>query len=200
MGLMTLDQIAIKNGADKGSTHPVKGHDFARHYDQAFRHIRLAQIRVLEIGCGGGESMRMWLEYFENAFIFGVDIVEKTNPWNTPGTNVHPRYQFLQGNQSDPVMWQCLFANWGKPFDIVIDDGSHMSDDVNSCLIHLWPAVRSGGYYCIEDLGCSYSSIFQRSPKSPMDVLIDKLNPLHIGYSDIDSIYFAQELAIIRKR
>lgn len=198
--MMTFDEIAIKHGADKGSTHHVKGHDFARHYDKLFAPIRLDNLRVMEIGCGGGESMRAWLEYFPNAHVFGVDIVEKTNPWNTPGSNVHPRYQFLHGDQSDYTMWQCLFANWGKPFDIIIDDGSHMSDHVLACLAHTWGVVAPGGYYCIEDLGCSYSSIFKKTPQTPMDILKYRLDQLHQGGSDTDFYYFANELAVIRKK
>ena len=195
---VSLDEIAISNGADKGSTHHVKGHDFARHYERAFAAFREKAIRLLEIGCGGGESMRMWLEYFPNAFIFGVDVVEKTNPWNTPGSEVHPRYKFLHGNQSDPVMWKCLVANWGAPFDIIVDDGSHMSDDVLNCFTFTWPLVKSGGFYCIEDLACSYSSIFLKG-QSPMEMLKERLDQLHHD-SDMDSIYFSKELAIIKKK
>lgn len=194
---MTLDEIAVKHGADKGSQHHVKGHDFARHYDKIFGNLREMRLRILEVGCGGGDSMRMWLEYFPNAFVFGVDIVENTNPWNTPGTDIHERYKFLQGNQSDPVMWKCLFANWGRPFDIIIDDGSHMSDDVLNCFRHVWPAVRSGGFYCIEDLACSYSSIFIKG-QTPMEQLKIMTDQIHHG-SDIDFIYFAKELAVIGK-
>jgi hypothetical protein len=203
VGLKTLDQICIEMGADKASQHHVRGHDYARHYDQLFSLVRKDPLRLLEIGVGGGESIMSWLEYFPNALVFGVDIVSNTNPWNTPDAKADPRYKFLQGNQSDPTMWKCLFANWGGYFDIVIDDGSHMSGDVQTTFPILWPAVTDGGIYCIEDTGVTYttSTIFH-TPGFPthsswIKALVEQTNR---GSEHFDAMFVFEELVALIKK
>jgi len=203
--MKTLDEICIEKGADKGSTHPVKGHDFARHYDRFFSPLRFDKLQLLEIGVGGGESVQSWLEYFPSAYVYGVDIVSNTNPWNNPDPDhrADPRYRFLQGNQSDKTMWACLCANWGSDFDIIIDDGSHINTDIIASFNFMWDCITPGGLYCIEDLGSGYTpgSVHVHPGAPPhsawLHAFVDKLNTSPGG---IDSVYFAPELAIIRKR
>ncbi len=203
--MRSLDEIAISNGADKGSTHPVHGHDYARHYQQLFEPLRLHKIRLLEVGVGGGESVRTWLDYFSIAHVYGVDIVEKTNPWNTPGSGVHPRYDFLQGNQSDPTMWACLAVNWGYPFDIIIDDSSHMSCDVVRGFSNAWPLLASGGFYALEDTGVTYTTgtIFH-TPGFPthFEWIHDKVSAANIGTkaTEIDGVFVFSGLVILSKK
>jgi spermidine synthase len=43
-----------------------------------------------------------------------------------------------------------------KGFDIIIDDGSHKSEDINGTFIFFYPHLNPGGIYLIEDLHCSY--------------------------------------------
>jgi len=42
-------------------------------------------------------------------------------------------------------------------YDLVIDDGSHIAEDVLGVLAHCWKWVKPGGYYVIEDMGCTYN-------------------------------------------
>ena len=58
-------------------------------------------------------------------------------------------------DQGDPASLARL-ARDTEPYDVIIDDGSHkMSHQVNS-LRALWPAVRPGGAYVLEDLSTSF--------------------------------------------
>lgn len=204
---MTFDEICLKNGADKASSHPVKGHDYARHYDEAFYAIRNDQIKVLEIGVGGGESIRSWLDYFPNAHVYGCDIVANTNPWNThypAGTpNPNPRYDFLQGDQSSKTHWACYLAFSKTDFTVIVDDGGHFSGQVITTFECLWPAVVPGGFYCIEDLavGSTVGTVFL-TPGYPkhMDWLRDLIEKMNLGQNDIAEIHCSPELAILRKK
>jgi methyltransferase family protein len=203
MGMKTLDEIAIANGADKGSTHPVKGHDFARHYDRFFAPLRFDKLQLLEIGVGGGESIRTWLQYFPSAYIYGVDIVSNTNPWNTPDSQPDPRYRFLQGDQTDKTMWACLCANWGTEFDIIVDDGGHFNDGIITAFSCMWDCITPGGLYCVEDLGSGYTpgSVHVKPGFPPHSAWLHAfVDALHTSPGGFDSAYFAPELVIIRKR
>ena len=208
MGLMnTLDEIAIKCGADKGSRHPVRGHDYAVHYDMAFSFLREEKIKLLEVGVGGGESIRMWLDYFQAAHVYGCDIVSDTNPFNThypAGTpNPNPRYDFLQGDQGSKTHWACYLAFAGRDFSIIIDDGGHFSGQIITTFECLWPAVVPGGFYCIEDLaaGSTVGTVFL-TPNYPshMDFLKGLIEKMNLGENDIAEIHLSPELAIIQKR
>lgn len=201
---MTLDEIAIKYGTDKATRHPVGAHGYAPHYERFFSQFRDEPIKLLEIGVGGGESVRTWLEYFPNARIFGLDIVQNTNPWNTVNSGADPRYTFIQGDQTSKVMWACFLADAGKEWDVIIDDGSHCSDGVITSFDCLFPEIKKDRLYCIEDLGVAYGngSIFLKPDfQNHMEMckqLVDGMNMLENNH--VESVYFANELAIIRKK
>jgi hypothetical protein len=198
---MTLDEIAIKHGTDKATTHPVKGHGYSPHYARFFEELRNSPIKFLEIGVGGGESIRTWLEYFTKAQVFGVDMVENTNPWNSPKEKPHERYTFFQGTQESETFWSCFCANYGTDWDIVIDDGGHCSDQIITTHKCLWPHLKSGGLFCIEDLCTAYGGppFVPAGWQNHLDYIKDMLDHINQRENQIESIHFSCELAIIKK-
>jgi len=203
--MINLDEMAIEFGTDKASKHPTGGHDYARHYQELFRRFRDSETttKILEIGVGGGESIRLWLEYFGYwANAFGVDVVKNTNEWNDPDDTPHNGYTFSHGDQTDRTMWKCFLANHGRDFDIIIDDGGHCNNEIIISFEELWPHLKSGGLYCIEDLAVGYGegSVFIK-PGFPrhMDWLHSKLDELNKG-GDIDAMYFFRELVVFKKK
>jgi len=206
----TLDEIMLKHGADKASSHPAGGHDYARHYDRFFGALRDQKILLLEIGVGSGNSHRGWLDYFPHAIVFGVDQVHSTNAWNTPGplsidhlneiaqADGFGRYTFQRASQADFTFWKCLAADYPLDWTIIIDDGSHMIDDVVKTFDCAWPLVAHGGFYCIEDLGVG---------GTPGSVFLKPGYPTHMQFvhslmerADVDGFNYANELAILRKK
>jgi demethylmacrocin O-methyltransferase len=205
VGLKTLDQIATKHGTDKATSHPIvgdgKGHGYTPHYAAQFDAIRSDPIKLFEIGVGGGESIRTWLEYFDNARVFGVDNVQGTNPWNTVGAGTHLRYTFVSGDQSCETFWKCFVADYGSNWGVIVDDGSHLSKDVITTFNAMWPHVAPGGFYCIEDLGCSYgagSVHCKAGCPTHMDFIASLMDDINLK-DGIASLHFSKELAIFRK-
>lgn len=195
---MTLDEIAIKHGTDKATKHPlIKGHGYAPWYDDLFRSFRWKEIKFLEIGVGGGESIRTWLEYFPRAKVFGVDNNQGTNEWNTVGDPVDVRYKFVYGDQSDPTFWKCFAADYGSNWTIIIDDGGHKGQEVITSFEGLWPLVASGGLYCIEDLLVAYG----QTPNQ-VEFLKELVDDMHKseGLADIEAVFFFRELAVLFKK
>ena len=144
--MKTLDEIArsVSPGGDKDSAH----HGYTPHYDEVFSPFRDKPIRLLEIGVEFGLSLNIWLEYFQNVHVTGVDINDN-NVRNS-------RFTFVKGDQRSPDFWKLFFVEIGGDFDIVIDDGCHKSSGIITSFEAIWPHVKSGGLYCIEDLMCSY--------------------------------------------
>jgi MycE methyltransferase N-terminal len=148
---MDLGGLSARFGSDKWASF----HWYTQHYDRHFARFRAKPIRLLEIGIGGyqyedrgGESLRMWQRYFPRGLVYGLDIFAK------PGV-CGPRMRAVQGDQSDPEFLDELGRRLG-PFDIVIDDGSHVNDHVKTSFGSLFPHVRLGGLYVIEDLQTAY--------------------------------------------
>jgi hypothetical protein len=195
----SLDQICIKHGTDKATTHSVKGHGYAPVYDRHFDHLRQQPIKLIEIGVGGGESIRAWLDYFPAAKVFGVDTVHHTNEWNNPERSPNGRYTFVNGDQSDTTFWRCFEADYGRDWDIVIDDGGHFSGQVVTAYTCLWPLLAPAGLYCIEDLACAYSGIFQTpSMTTHLAFLRALMDDVH-EKEGIEWMQFSKELVILKK-
>lgn len=140
-----LDAIGIRHGTDKSS----RNHGYLPIYDRELSSLRAKTVTLLEIGVSGGSSLRMWHEYFPQGRIFGVD------PDAAALAHAGDRTQVLLADQSDPEGLRKVVAPHG-PFDVVIDDGSHIWAHQISALRSLLPLVRPGGCYIIEDLHTSY--------------------------------------------
>jgi hypothetical protein len=89
-------------------------------------------------------SIRMWLDYFSDAKIIGLDISDFS--WFK-----HPRFRFVQCDMDDRANIARAAREIGA-VDIVIDDASHASHHQQNAFLELFPALPSGGLYVIEDL------------------------------------------------
>ena len=202
--MKTLDELAIEHQTDRASVFTRtygKPHDYARHYDKLFAPFRGDPVKLLEVGIGGGEGMKMWMDYFyqPGARFFGVDTVCGTNDYDTDGKV--ERYCFHQGDQCDANMWERFSDDVKGGFDIIIDDGLHSNIAVITTFNALWQHVKPGGFYAIEDLNVAYGGLsFFVSPDWPNQVefLKGKIDELNKG-NEIDSVYFSKELAVLRK-
>ena len=146
---MVLDPLttsALEHGTDK-----ARDHWYTPHYHKRFESFRDEPITLLEIGVGGyadpnagGESLAMWRDYFPRATIVGLDIHPKT-------LDLGERVHIEQGDITDRRVIAHLAETYG-PFDVVIDDGSHMCGDVMAAWAYLWEHVSEGGWYVVEGL------------------------------------------------
>ena len=115
--------------------------------------------KVLEIGVETGRSHRLWLEYFPNANVYGYDIfkygVEEFNRLQE-GNPYLDRSIMFEGDQSNVDDLQRFLSEHGGDFDMIIDDGGHTMEQMQTSLNYLWNSLKSGGLYVIEDLhSCS---------------------------------------------
>jgi len=94
------------------------------------------------------------------ARIVGVDIDERCKGLDLPGSEA------VIGDQADPAFHRALREQLG-PVDVVIDDGGHTMDQQLTTFREMWPAVRAGGVYLVEDLHTSYWSEFGGGYRKP---------------------------------
>lgn len=148
---MTLHELALipENATDKqDSNHVVFGENYLHIYERYFEPVRSTVTSVLEIGVLGGHSLRLWRDYFPLAQITGMDI-------DPARAGTESRIESITGDQSDSADLAAIASR--GPFDIIIDDGSHISSHIIISLDHLWPHLKPGGFYCLEDMGCTYN-------------------------------------------
>lgn len=145
-----LTKLAIINGTDKGTTH-----QYTKNYEFHFREMRKRHLNILEIGIGGyqnqnlgGESLRMWKNYFINSKIYGLDIFEKK------GID-EKRIRTFKGSQVDKEFLGSIYKEIGS-LDIIIDDGSHINEHIIETFKILFPLLKQNGIYVIEDIQTSY--------------------------------------------
>lgn len=147
---MTLQELGAQRGTDKGdSAHSFAGVSYLDAYTQYLEPIREKVRTVLELGIARGASLKMWRDYFPNAHVWGIDVDPGANL--DYGSRVHP----VIGSQDDPAVVAQVAP--GEEFDLVVDDGSHLVDHLVASFRLIWPRVRSGGFYVMEDLTGSWN-------------------------------------------
>lgn len=152
-----LTLLANKYRSDKG-TEEGHAHNYTQLYSFLFEQFRTETFSMLEIGLlrGGVEagagvdriareapSVRMWLDFFPNAHVFGFDLSDFSSV-------ALDRFTFYRGDLSSPRDMIDL-SDRLPPLRVIVDDGSHASFHQQLALVTLFDKVEPGGYYVIED-------------------------------------------------
>lgn len=147
---MTLHELAAKYETDK------LDHGYIPFYEQ---HLPKEPKRILEIGVKLGNSLAMWHEYFPNAEVHGLDLFSEISVGDVAlfmDMNFldSKRYFLHKGNQCD---WRILEELRKYDFDVIIDDGGHLS---RAQMISFF-GLYSGKHYFIEDLHCADEEFYR---------------------------------------
>lgn len=161
---LTLDEIGILEGTDKCSLM----NDYLTAYEAALASYRNQPINLMEIGVLGGASLRVWRRYFTRARLVGIDIDRSCTRFAGERTEIRI------GSQTDPEFLAKVAAEF--PPTIVIDDGSHRTDDILFTFDRLFPVLAPGGCYVIEDLWLHAPGVAEHlrgtGPATPFEVLM----------------------------
>ena len=119
-------------------------------YERHFAHYVNRPVVMFEIGTGQGGSAQMWKHYF-GAFarIVSLDIRPEAAQYEDEQIKVRI------GSQADPTFLAQVIEEFGPP-DIVVDDGSHVMDDILGTFQFLYQRMSASGTYLVEDLHTAY--------------------------------------------
>jgi len=192
-----LDKLGDIHGTDK-----IIGHFYTKHYEYHFRPYRSKKINLLEIGVGGyddpklgGNSLRMWKNYFPSGNIFSLDIHDKSQLQEK-------RVKIFKGSQVDLEFLDTVAKEAGS-FDIIIDDGSHLNEHVIETFKFMFPKLKDGGIYVVEDTQTSYWPDFGgdshdlKKPQTMMNFfkdLVDSLNHKEFVIEGYSPSYYDQKI------
>lgn len=150
---MELDALGLFFHTDKSSEH----HNYLHVYESYLLPYRDKNISLIECGVGGyqypdrgGESLRMWHGYFPYGKIIGIDIYQKENI-------INGRTEFWQGSQTDKHLLSTIIERESNAYGrVFIDDASHSNPLTIKTFEIVFPLLKSGDIYFVEDVHTSY--------------------------------------------
>lgn len=145
-----LDEIALKYDSSRTSGKGSNGHHYSEVYARYFGPLKDDPLKLLEIGIFEGNGVRLWENYFKNADLHFIDITFDKVKYFSERSHY---YLADQANTKDLLR---VMAESGGNFDIIIDDGGHTMKQQLVSFKTLFPYLKSGGLYVIEDLHTSY--------------------------------------------
>jgi hypothetical protein len=214
-------RIGLEAGTDK-----IISHGYHRFFPQYIEQFRNKAGSMLEIGIQECNSLTLWLEYFSQFKIYGIDIgVEKKGD----------RYEVFKCDQSKLNQLQAVCASLQnrEPLYFINDDGSHIPEhQILTFNLFFDKLLQPGGVYIIEDIETSYwvrEHIYSyptrygyHNPKSCVEIfkyLVDDVNSYYMNETDkkeqevtlssyfsketrsmIRSVTFVQNCIIIQKK
>jgi len=131
-----LTILAQQHGTDKWGWHT-----YTPLYHKLLSPMRAKLRAILELGIRTGASLKMWRDYFPAATVYGVDV--------QPSPSLGNRIVTTRGDLRD---FRCYAPLAGRQYDLIVDDASHKPDQQMLSLALLWPTLRPGGIYVIEDV------------------------------------------------
>lgn len=193
----TLDELGVKYMTDKSSLL----HNYLVEYQKEFPEPKKVD-RILEIGLQRGSkewrtnevspSLAMWKEFFSEASVFGADI--KKLKFNDE------RVSFFRMDQNSPDDLIRLFNFVPEGLDFILDDGSHIASHQLITFLVLWPKLKKGGVFIIEDLN---PVVQQKYPQTERfnSIIGSYLDAQKMDYRWIDSASSGEmNSLIIRKK
>jgi cephalosporin hydroxylase len=116
---------------------------------------------VLELGIYRGGSVVLWNELLRPARLSAIDLAPSREDEtlreylaSDRGRGVRLHWEVDQGDRA--ALERVLATDELEPLDLVVDDGSHMLDLTTTSFNILFPRLRPGGWYLIEDWAWDY--------------------------------------------
>lgn len=153
-------------------------YDLYEHYLRDFAEQPFA---LLELGVHSGESLKTFATRFPRWRIIGVDIEDRKTDFSA-----FPNIVFALGDQCDRAQLDAI-CNVHAPdgLDAIIDDASHFGTWSLSSYNALFPHLKPGGLYFVEDWATGYwddwpdGSRFQQFTADVTDGQVGKRIPSH---------------------
>lgn len=124
---------------------------FMPFYHRHFGHYADRPLTLMEIGVLDGGSLRLWRRLFPQAELHALDIDPRCAAFaGETGARI------TIGSQADARVLEDWFRSAAAPPDVLLDDGSHRMDHIVLSFRTLFPLMKPGSTYVVEDIGTSY--------------------------------------------
>jgi len=160
---------------------------------------------IFEVGMFEGGSLVLMDKLFSPDLIVGLDLRGKPiEPLEEYAAN-NPQLKTYYGRSQDkPETLQAARQNFPNGIDLVVDDASHLYEQTRATFEMIFPLVKSGGKYIIEDWAWGHlagrqapGSVWYNKPA--MSNLISQIVMLSARYPVLEKVEVYKELVIITK-
>lgn len=159
---MSLIELVDNTRTDKNETH-----GYLELYEQLLSRLKTSATNILEIGIGpikcpydpkynfypfgNGGSIKLWYDYFSNAIIYAVDIIDYDNVYDGIKNNDKIKI-FSSSNAYDEQFVKENFIDKNIKFDMILDDGPHTLESMINCIQLYHNLISDNGILIIEDI------------------------------------------------
>jgi len=192
---------ALKDLFDKGTGGNChKWEHYIEIYERYLARFVGTRCTYLEIGVQRGGSLTLIRDYLgPEARIIGVDADPRCAVVRDAGFEIHI------GDQADAKFLSRL-AKDTAPYDIIVDDGGHVADQQITAFFGLFPHLKPGGLYIVEDLHAHFWSAPFQASRWGINFydfakgLVEKLSLWHLDRADFARYQKAREQRDVQQR
>ena len=141
-----LERLIDNSRSDKNTIH-----SYLPLYEKLLTSKKETAKRILEVGIWRGGSIKLWKDFFTNAVVHGVDIIDINTVWseikNNRGIVLH-----TSTNAYDSDFVTTNFLNQNIKFDFLLDDGPHTLESMKQFIRLYSQVMADDGILIIEDV------------------------------------------------
>ena len=141
---------------DKGTYHCF----IQNYYNEKFTPLKQTPINLLEIGIEYGYSANLWLSWFEELNLVGID------PFQQNTVDYLNSVPNCKGLNMDAYTKEALDLFEDDTFDFIIEDGPHTLDTQVYAAKYWTSKLKPGGFLIIEDI---------QHPDTEVDIIINEI-------------------------
>ena len=186
---MSLEQIVNNSRTDKNTIH-----SYLQLYENLFKHKKETAKNILEIGIYKGGSIKLWNDFFINATIYGLDIMNINEIWdeikNKDNIILYTSTDAYNKNFFDSFLLD-------KKFDVLLDDGPHTLESMKQFIKLYSQIMTNDGILIIEDIqNINWISILKQEVPYELQPFIKVYDLRHIKNRYDDIIFTIDKLNV----
>ncbi len=143
---MSLVEIVDNSRTDKNTVHT-----YLPLYQELLINKKETANNILEIGVACGGSIKLWNDFFINANIYGLDIMNINDVW-TGIKNNDKIILYTSIDAYDTTFFTTHFLDKNIKFDLVLDDGPHSLESMKRFIQLYSQIIKDDGILIIEDI------------------------------------------------
>ena len=179
---MSLEQIVDNSRTDKSNAH-----SYLPLYQTLLLSKKETAKNVLEIGICHGGSIKLWNDFFTNANVYGLDVMNINDVWEGIKNN-EKIILHTSTNAYDDEFFITHFLNKNIKCDFMLDDGPHSLESMIKFIKLYSQIMTDDGILIIEDVqdwGWTYILKNEVPENLKQFVKIYDLRPNKNRYDDI---------------
>ena len=143
---MNLEELVDNSRTDKNTVH-----SYLPLYQDLLINKRETAKNVLEVGIDRGGSIKLWSDFFTNANVYGLDIINNNEVWD----GIKNNEKIILHTSTDAYnndFFITNFLNKNIKCDFMLDDGPHSLESMKQFIKLYSQIMTDDGILIIEDV------------------------------------------------